>query len=168
MAENISKEDKDKALSQDAVMRSFCSSDIGKVFWRVEYKGVLTECTISKVLENGKGVIKLRGLNDFSKKGYNLNENKIEKYNATSEYNFLAKNIDISQFYFNYEEAKKASYDRYLKEVNPFGKYRVARYFDDIFECFRSEELTKEEAEQKANEYNKSQRCYVSYRAISV
>lgn len=42
-------------------------------------------------------------------------------------------------------------------------KYKVCRYFDDVFEKVIESFDSKEEAEKKADELNKSVRAYVSY-----
>ena len=54
------------------VMRCFNSSDIGKVFWRVESYGVLTQCLIHEIKENNEAVIRLAGLTDLRNGEYRL------------------------------------------------------------------------------------------------
>ncbi len=150
---------------QTDVMRCFNSSDVGKVFWRVESYGALTQCLINEVKDDGQAVIKLAGLTDLRNEEYNL---KTEiKYFASSTYgtDCLQKS---QQYYYDFEEAKKASFDRYMKEVNPNGKYKVARYFDDVFECFVTELLSKKDAQIKCNEFNSKPKAYVGYGLRSI
>jgi hypothetical protein len=147
------------------VMRCFNSSDVGKVFWRVESYGVLTQCLIDEVKEDGQAVIKLAGLADLRNQEYNL---KTEiQYWGSSTYGTDALRKS-EQYYYDLEEAKKASFDRYMKEVNPNCKYKVARYFDDVFECFVTGELSKNDAQIKCNEFNSKPRAYVSYGLRSI
>lgn len=63
----------------------------------------------------------------------------------------------------NLDDAKAHSLARFEKEVNPNGVYRVARYFDDMFEQYVTENMSKKEAREKCNELNKSPRHYVYY-----
>jgi hypothetical protein len=72
------------------------------------------------------------------------------------------------QYYYDLSEAKKASFDRYMKEVNPNGKYKLARYFDDVFECYVTDEMSKKDAQIKCNEFNSKPRAYVSYGLKSI
>ena len=47
-------------------------------------------------------------------------------------------------------------------------KYKVSRYFDDVFECYVTGELTIEEAKVKRDELNSKPRYYVSYQIRQV
>lgn len=147
------------------VMRCFNSSDIGKVFWRVESYGVLTQCLIHEIKENNEAVIRLAGLTDLRNGEYRL-KTEIE-YCGSSTYgtDTLQKS---DHYYYDLEEAKKASFDKYMKEVNPNGIYKVARYFDDVFECFVTIELSKKDAQIKCNKFNSKPRAYVSYGLRSI
>lgn len=147
------------------VMRCFNSSDIGKVFWRIESYGTLTQCLIHELKEDNQAVIRLAVLTDLRNQEYSL---KTEiKYFGSSTYgtDTLQKS---EQYYYDLDEAKKASFDRYMKEVNPNGIYKVARYFDDVFECFVTGELSKKDAQIKYNEFNSKPRAYVSYGLRSI
>jgi hypothetical protein len=42
-------------------------------------------------------------------------------------------------------------------------KYKIARYFDDVFEQFVAYNMNKEEAEKKLKLLNRQPRYYVSY-----
>jgi hypothetical protein len=73
-----------KTKSKTDVMRCFNSSDIGKVFWRVESYGALTQCLIHELKEDNQAVIRLAGLTDLRNQEYNL---KTEiKYWGSSTY----------------------------------------------------------------------------------
>ena len=147
------------------VMRCFNSSDVGKVFWRVQSYGALTQCLIHELKEDNQAVIRLAVLTDLRNQEYNL-KTEIE-YWGSSTYG-----IDVlqksDQYYYDLEEAKKASLERYMKDVNPNGVYKVARYFDDIFECFVTDELSKKDAQIKCEELNSKPRAYVSYSIRSI
>jgi hypothetical protein len=147
------------------VMRCFNLSDIGKVFWRVEGYGALTQCLIHEIKEDNQAVIRLAGLTDLRNQEYNL-KTEIE-YWGSSTYgtDTLQKS---EQYYYDLDEAKKASLERFNKEANPNGKYKVARYFDDIFECYVTDELSKKDAQIKCNEFNSKPRAYVSYGIKSI
>ena len=147
------------------IMRCFNSSDVGKVFWRVESYGVLTQCLIYELKDDNQAVIRLAVLTDLRNQEYKL-KTEIE-YWGSSTYgtDTLQKS---NQYYYDFEEAKKTSLDRYMKEVNPNGIYKVARYFDDVFECFVTGELLKKDAQIKCNEFNSKPRTYVSYGLISI
>jgi len=147
------------------VIRCFNSSDIGKVFWRVESYGALTQCLIHELKEDNKAVIRLAGLTDLRNQEYNL-KTEVE-YRGSSIYgtDVLRKS---NQYYYDLEEAKKASFERYNKEVNQTGMYKVARYFNDFFECFVTGELSKKDAQIKCNEFNSKPRVYVSYGLKSI
>jgi len=147
------------------VMRHFNSSDIGKVFWRVESYGALTQCLIHEIKNDNQAIIRLASLTDLRNQEYKL-KTEIE-YWASSTYgtDTLQKS---NQYYYDLDEAKKASLERFNKEVNPNGKYRVARYFDDIFECFVTDELLKKDANIQCNEFNSKPRAYVSYDIRSI
>jgi len=147
------------------VMRSLISSDIGKVFWRVESYGALTQCLIHEIKEDNQAVIRLAGLTDLRNQEYNL-KTEIE-YWRSSTYGTDALQKS-EQYYYDLSEAKKASFDRYMKEVNPNSKYKVARYFDDVFECYVTDEMSKKDAQIKCNEFNSKQRAYVSYGLKSI
>jgi hypothetical protein len=142
------------------ITRSFNSSDIGKIFWRVEYRGILTQCLIHEVKKNDEAVIRLATLTDL----------KNEEYNLKSELDYWSSSIygtdtlrKSNEFYYDFKEAKIASLERFNKEVNPNGKYKVARYFDDVFECYMPNEYAKKVAQIKCNELNSKPKAYVSY-----
>lgn len=147
------------------VMRCFNSSDIGKVFWRVESYGVLTQCLIHELKEDNKAVIRLTVLTDLRNQEYNL-KTELEYWGSSIYGTDVLQKSD--QYYYDLEEAKKASFERYNKEVNPTGIYKVARYFDDVFECFVTGELSKKDAQIKCNEFNSKPRAYVSYGLRSI
>jgi len=147
------------------VMRDFNSSDIGKVFWRVGSYGALTQCLIHELKEDNTAVIRLANLTNLRNQEYNM-ETEIE-YWASSTYGTDVLQ-ESKEYYYDLEEAKKASLERFNKEVNPNGIYRVARYFDNVFECFVTDELSKKDAQIKCNEFNSKPRAYVRYSLKSI
>lgn len=152
-------------FKKEDIRRPFNTTDIGKVFWRVDYQGRLTQLLIHEIKEENKAVFRLANLTRLIDYEYKLND--VVDYMASSTYgtDVIFKS---DQYYFDLEEAKKASFERFEKEVNPNGKYRVARYFDDIFEGYASEIMTKKEAKIECDRKNDSQRHYVQFRIKAV
>lgn len=147
-------------LSKKDILRTFNNSDIGKVFWRVEYRGHMTKCAVSDVNEKGEAVIELYMLTDLKNLEYKLKD-KVECCGrSTCSSDILRNNKD---FYFSFNQAKKASLSRYNVDVNPNGTYKVARYFDDIFVCYVTNELPRKSAQKACNELNQKADFLVSY-----
>lgn len=121
----------------------FTSEDVGKVFWRVGYNGVLTQLQIHEVKENGDAVLRIGGLSDMSNYDYKIRE-EVE-YMGSSTYGVDTIQKSSDEYFEDLEQAKTASYERYLREVNPFGQYKVARYFDDVFETYVKDPKTRED-----------------------
>lgn len=147
------------------LIRCFNSSDIGKVFWRVESYGALTQCLIHEIKEDNQAVIKLAGLTDLRNQEYKL-KTEIKYWGSITCGTDTLKNSN--EYYYDLDEAKKASFARYTKEVNPNGKYKVARYFDNVFEYFVTGELSKKDAQIKCNEFNSKPIAYVRYGLRSI
>jgi hypothetical protein len=144
----------------------FTSEDIDSVFWRVEYYGVLSQYLIKDVLNNGNALFNISGLTDLRNGQYNLKEEI--KYSSSSTFGLDILLRSPDSYFTDLRLAKIASINRYDKEVNPNGNYRVARYFDDVFEAYDSGILNKKDAKEKASELNKRQRHYVSYGIVEV
>lgn len=137
-------------------------AEIGTTFYRVEYQGILTKHEIIK-FKNDEPVYQLTGLTDFKDESWKLKE-KPEAW-ATSNYSFdIVLDNKEGQYFESFEEAKTISKEKFEKEVNPNGDYRVARYFDDIFEAFVTGILSKKEARIEAKKFNSAKpRHWVSY-----
>lgn len=154
--------------------KEFTSEDIGKVFWRVEYKGVLSQLLVHEVKDNADAVLRIAHMTNLANDSYNLEEEP--DYWCSSTYGTRTiRESESNEYFTDYEEAKKASYERYLREVNPFGKYKVAKYFDDHFEGYYKDPVTKEEmiynkkdANIQADKLNSGPRAYVCYRIRAV
>jgi hypothetical protein len=154
-----------KAFDKADIMRCFNDSDIGKVFWRVEGCGVLTQCLIHEIKEDNQAVIRLAMLTDLKNQEYKL-KTEIEYWGSSTYGTDTLQSSE--QYYFDFEEAKKVSFCWYIKEANPSGKYKVARYFDDVFECYVTDLLSKKDAQIKCNEFNSKPRAYISYGLKSI
>ena len=149
--------------------RGFKASDIGKIFWRVEYRGIMTQCIIHSVNADGDAIIQLGGLTDLRNEEYKLKDTEDITFGGSSTYGM--EYLKRDEYHFDFEEAKTASYERYLREVNPFGECKVARYFDDVFETYVKDPVTKEDlvfnkkdAKAEANRQNDAKpRAYVYY-----
>lgn len=161
-----------KVLVPADLERDFNADDIGKVFWRVESYGALTECLIHDVNEKNEGVIKLKGLTDLRNEEYKLRPLEEQQSWGSSTYGNDVLKKD--GFYLDLDEALVASKARFDKEVNPNGDYKVARYFDDHFEVYYKDPVTsqdtfnKKDARAHANRLNSGPRAYVSYRIRAV
>lgn len=152
--------------------REFNASDIGKVFWRVGYQGVITQLEIYGINEKSEAVLRLITLTDLSNEEYKLKDDPQPLGSSTYGSKYLRENKS-NEYFFDLEEAKKISFERFETVVNPNGIYRIARYFDDVFEGYESEggkviELSKKEAKAKAQIFNNRPRHYVSYAIVAV
>lgn len=147
------------ALRIGTFKRKLSQKDIGKLFWRVEYKGVLRQYCVKSVSKNGTGEFKIANLTSF-KGGYGFVEEVDYWCSSKFGVNVIKNN---KEFYTSYSKAKESLIARYHEEVNPNGSYRVVRYFDDFWEAWESEVLSKKEAIAMANKLNESPRCYVRY-----
>lgn len=143
--------------------------DYQKQFPIVKYR-VLFNGYLEKLVLNSKAgkdyVFSLIGLMDC-----NMFEDwKIkEDNNSTSKlFQTLSEN-SISKLYTDFEEAKKVSKERWDKEVAPNALYRVARYFDNIFDGYVTEPLSKRKAFAKLDDYRKKNVRYLnSYDVVKV
>lgn len=88
--------------------------------------------------------------------------------NITSKLFQTLSEDSISELYTDFEEAKRISKERWEKEVDPNGLYRVAHYFDDMFDGYVTEPMSKKEAFDKSDEFNKKRRYLHYYTAVKV
>lgn len=140
-------------------------NEIGATFYRVEYRGSITKLTIVDY-KSKKPVYSLQLLTSLKNEEYNFIENP--KAFGTSNFPLELAFSKPEEYFDNIEDAKRKSIDRFEKEVNPNGDYRVARYFDNVFECYVTGVLNKKEAKEKKIQFNKKPRRYVSYDLCSV
>jgi len=139
---------------------------IGTVIYRVEYRGVFSRYTLVGFKEDKSPILAVATITDFSNNSYKINE-ELKNW-ATCNFSIENALLKTEEFFTNYDEAKLKSIERYEKEVNPNGKYKVARYFDNVFESFVTGELSKNDALEKAKQLNRSIRAYVSYSIYSI
>lgn len=135
---------------------------LGNKFYRVGYKGSLQEYEIIG-FKNNFPVYGIIGLLDLSNDEYKIRARVTEGVFATSNFGIDVMVNNPTEWFTDLDIAKITSRERWDKEVDPNGEYRVARYFDDIFEAYVTEVLTKKEAYKKAGKLNKKIRHYVSY-----
>lgn len=140
-------------------------NEIGSVFYRVEYKGFLSRLTIVRY-KNEIPVYSIESLTSLKNEEYKIIENPTVF--GTSSYSLDLPLSKPYEYFDNIDDAKKKSLERFEKEVNPNGNYKVARYFDSVFEAYVTGILTKKEAREKAIELNKKTRYYVHYDICSV
>lgn len=155
----------EKTLSKSDIEREFNQSDIGKLFWRVEHSGVMSQYLIEEVHENLTATFKIAGMTNISQFEHSFRD----EINYWCRSNFGTRVIRSNdEFFLNLDIAKRASKSLFEEEVNPNGVYRVARYFDDMFEAYVTDELSKKDAHSKRDELNKQPRHYVSYGVVPV
>lgn len=135
--------------------------EIGHEFFRVEYYGALTKYTIIEI-DEANCKFSLTGLTDLSNEEYKLKEDPKPWASSSFNIDLIIENKN-GEYFMDLDRAKAHSLARFEKEVNPKGVYRVARYFDDMFEQYVTENMSKKEAREKCNELNKSPRHYVYY-----
>lgn len=133
-------------------------------FYVVTYDGLLN--SYKKIgYENGVPKWNMDSMMDCNRyEEWKINETAPHESGWFSTFTYeYAKTIDRFFEKEDFESAKILSKQLYDKHVAPTSKYKVARYFDDVFECYVTGELTKKEANEKKNLLNKEDRCYVSY-----
>lgn len=128
------------------------------VKYRVVFNGYL-----EKLVSNSKAgkdyVFSLIGLMDCNM----FEEWKIKvDNNSTSKLFQILSEDSISKLYTDFEEAKEVSKERWDKEVAPNALYRVAHYFDDMFEGYVTEPLSKRDAFAKLDDYRKKNFRYLN------
>lgn len=135
------------------------------VRYRVVFNGYL-----EKLVSNAKAgkyyvfsLISLMDCNGFEE--WKIKENNNDTRNV---FQTLTKE-SISELFTDFDEAKRVSKGRWDKEVSPNSLYRVAYYFDDIFERYVTEPMSKREAFAKADELRKKKAKYLDrYDAVKV
>jgi len=160
-------------LTKEDLERDFKTSDIGKSFWKTEVHGTLTEHYIDSINADDVATMRLKTIISTKDEDY-VNVPKEEQYfygSVTYAMHTLRNYVLNNPNYFlNLDEALEASAAKYEKEVNPNGQYKVARYFDDVFETYMKDPITKEDmiynkkgARTEAARLNGLPRAYVSY-----
>jgi len=142
--------------------------EVGSIFYRVSFNGSLREYKVVK-FDKDIPVYEINQMTNFRNDEYKLLENiKQSKYVYTSTFGIDVMEKEPDEWYSDIKKALKVSEDLFYKVINPHGKYRVAIYFDDVFDGWKTGILTKKEAYQKIKEFNKIPRAYVSFRAVAV
>jgi hypothetical protein len=136
--------------------------EIGTVFYRLDYQGRMHEYTI---IGNNNGECRYISisLTSFKDDIYRFERCAVE---GKLSFPISVVNEKTEEYYDSLEDAKEISIKRFNKQINPNGNYRVARYFDDHFECFVTDILTKKEASNKRDTFKNGQ--YVSYDIMCV
>lgn len=135
------------------------------VRYRVVFNGYL-----EKLVSNSKAgkyyVFSLISLMDCT----GFEEWKIkENNNNTSNLFQTLSEISIQELFSDFEEAKRVSKERWDREVAPNALYRVAYYFDDMFERYVTDPMSKREAFARADELRKKRARYLDrYDAVKV
>ncbi len=138
--------------------------NIGGKYYRVTYDGVLREYKIIRE-EKGVPVYSITQLVSLKDSEYSFIEEP--KSFGTSTFSLdIIKNNEQKEWFTDLEKAKNVSKERFDKVVNPNGDYRVARYFDDRFEHYVTEIMSKKEAYSEASKLNRKERAYVSYQVV--
>ena len=141
---------------------------LGAAFYRVEYCGHLKEYKI-KGFKGGEPVYNIRGpLAHVGEEYIPMSVEECESSFGTSSFGLEVMRENPAEWFVSLKKARSASRRRWAEEVNPNGDYRVARYFDDIFEVYVTDILSKKEAYAQAEQLNKGPRAYVCYRICMV
>lgn len=150
-AEYIEKSKRDIAIIEDY------QKQFPVVRYRVSYNGYL-EKLVSTSKVRACFIFSLFNLMDCN----TFEEWKIKNNNSYPCYQVLSEE-GISELFTDFEEAKRVSKERWDEVVAPNALYRVAYYFDDIFEKYVTEPLSKREAFEKADEFRKKRAKYLYY-----
>lgn len=147
-AEYIEKSKRDIAIIEDY------QKQFPVVGYRVGYNGYL-----EKVVSTSKvgcffifSIFSLMDCNTFE-------EWKIKE--TDNGHPYFCKIVDVSEFFIDFEEAKKVSKERWDKIVAPNALYRVAHFFDDIFEGYLTKPISKREAFEKVKEFRRNRKKYL-------
>ena len=138
---------------------------IGNKYYRVNYKGTLNRYEIIG-FKNNVPVYDITLLISIKNDKYSFIQDT-EQF-ATSNFSISIIKDNPNEWFSDLEEAKKVSNARFEEKINPNGDYKVARYFDDVFEIFVTDILSKKSASERATELNKTPRHYVSYSSVDV
>lgn len=132
------------------------------VRYRVLYNGHI-EKLVSRSKAGNDFVFSLTGLMDCN----SFEEWKIKEDNRESNIFQTLSEKNITELFTDFEEAKKVSKEMWDKEVAPNAMYRVAHYFDDMFEGYVTDVLNKKNAYNAAVKLNEK-RKYLHYYAIKI
>ena len=136
--------------------------EIGTVFYRLNSQGRMHEYTIIGT-DNGECKYQSISLTSFKDDIYRFERGTVE---GKLSFPISVVNEKTEEYYDSLEDAKEISMKRFNRQINPNGEYRVARYFDDHFECFVIGILTKKEARDKIDTFKNGH--YVSYSVMCV
>lgn len=156
----------EKLFRKEDIARGFNGSDIGKIYFRVLHQGQLELCLIRKITETNKAIIHCYSLSSFQQDVFSLIE---PAYLYSSEY---TSNVlrNEKEYLFSLEKAINKSLENFYLNVCPHGAYKVALYFDDVFQYFITGNLSKKQAEVKRSELSakKPQGSLYSYSIVCV
>jgi hypothetical protein len=141
-------------------------NEVGEIYFRVYYDGRMEQLTVKKI-EDGKPTFSLHRLTLITDHSYKFLDEPVGSCGTTS-FDFKVIESKPKEFFGNLGKAKKTSLENFECVVNPNGKYKVARYFDDIFEATVTVAMSKQNAMAEAKKLNARLSCYVSYRILVV
>lgn len=139
----------------------------GKIFYRVEYNGVITALKVIEEMPNGdkKMACSKTALTRITELGHSfVDEWTFEPSGATQEFN-PEKPEYMDRFFLDLGTAKEKSLENFQKHYNPSAMYRVAKYFDDVFDGYVSQAMPKADALQKVKEF-KGSALYTRFRIV--
>lgn len=155
-----------KLFRKEDIARGFNASDVGKIYFRVLHQGQLELCLIRKITETNRAIIHCYSLSSFEQDVFSL---IAPAYSHSSEYSSdVLKNE--KEYFYSLEEAVNKSLEKIYLDVCPHGTYKVAVYFDDVFQNFITGNLSKKQAEIKRSELSakKPQGSLYSYGIVCV
>ncbi len=133
---------------------------INESIYRVQYQGLITEMKLISINDNNVGVFKIRSLISIKD---DIWLEKPREFWGTQTIPLNLFDFNGGEYYEKYFDAKIKSKERFDKEVCPNGDYKVARYFDNVFETYVTGILSKKDAKEKAKEMNGKPKHYIYY-----
>ena len=158
-------ESDNKTMEQSTTIET--PQEIGKKYWFVSYDGAITEAEIISVDNKGVIVWKRRGITNFSNDTYKIIDEE-SSLTSTSKYTLEEFAKYYSKYSDDFDIAIQFSKELFEKVINPNGIYKVAQDFDNVFEKYVSEHLSKADARIRKTELEAKKRHLVSYRLVAV
>ncbi len=143
------------------------TQEIGKKYWFISYDGAITEAEIISVNDEGVILWKRRAITNFSNDTYKIIDEE-SSLTTTSKYTLEEFAKFHSKYSDDFDIAIQFSKELFEKVINPNGIYKVAQDFDNVFEKYVSEPVSKAHAKIRKTELEAKKRHLVSYRLVAV
>ena len=142
----------------------------GLIFYRVEYNGVITALKVLEELPNGDK--KMAGSNEALTKITPFEISFVDDWAFcpsiwTQTFNPEKPEYE-GKFFTDVALAKAKALENFQKDARPNDLYRIARYFDDVFDGYVRESdgpMSKQKALERLKEY-KNNSIYTRFRIV--